>query len=116
MDVGTGGGKVKLDGVPLPYYPYTLQVAKGATIIFEAVPSFGRVFSGWSGDILPDENMENPLTLKIECNTDITAGFAADRLLLGIGAGSLALIILLGSVLYFRRKTDTTRAETDSSP
>lgn len=101
MDVGSGGGVVKLDSVELPYFPYTLEVGSGTTVTVEAVPDFGYVFSHWSGDL---NAPADTATLTIDCDKQISAIFSLNWKLIGFAGGSLLLAILLGTVLIIRRK------------
>ncbi|MFC1920747.1 hypothetical protein ACFLYQ_03370 [Chloroflexota bacterium] len=100
MDVGSGGGIVRLDGVALPRFPYTLEISNGTTVFVEAVPSFGHVFDGWSGDL---DTPEYTTILMVDCNKEISATFHTDWLLFGSIGGCLALVIFLVSVLLIRR-------------
>ncbi|MFC2069864.1 hypothetical protein ACFLTB_01650 [Chloroflexota bacterium] len=101
MDVSSGGGIVRLDGFTLPYFPYTREISNGTTVTVEAVPKFGHVFDGWSGDLNTTENLA---IIQINCNKEISAVFSIDWLLFGSIGSCLALIILLGSILIIRRK------------
>ena len=102
MDVGSGGGVVKLDGVELPYYPYTLDVGSGTTITVEAIPDFSHVFSHWSGDLV--DIPADTATLTVDCDKQITAVFSLNWRLIGSTGGSLLLAVLLGTILIIRRK------------
>ena len=101
MDVSSGGGVVKLDGIELPYFPYTMDIGSGTAVTFEAVPDFGHVFSHWSGDL---NTQADKATLIIDCDKEITAVFSLNWRLIGSIGGSLLLAVLLGIVLIIRRK------------
>lgn len=101
MDVGSGGGTVKIDGVEPPFFPYGLYVGSGSTISVEAVPDFGHVFSHWSGDL---DTMADTATLTIGCDMEISAVFSLNWKLIGSVGGSLLLAVLLAIVLIIRRK------------
>jgi hypothetical protein len=101
VNVGPGNGEIKIDGVTVPSNPYTMDVANGTTVIIEAVPNFGRVFRGWSGDLTSNTN---PTAVLIDCDHNITANFSLDWRLIGTVIGCVVLVIFLVSVLIIRRK------------
>ena len=100
MDVSPGG-EIKIDGITLQSIPYTMDIANSTSVILEAVPGFGRVFDGWSGDLTGNTN---PIALYVDCDHDITADFSIDWRLYGLLIGCAAVVIFLASVLFFRRK------------
>jgi hypothetical protein len=104
VDVGSGGGSIRLDGIPLPHYPYTKEIGQGTTVILEAAPRFGHVFKGWSGDL---NTTGNPVIILIDCDKEISASFSIDWLLYGSIGGCLILAALLSAVLFIRRRDDT---------
>jgi hypothetical protein len=101
VDVSSGGGEIKIDGVTVESFPHTMEAASSSTVIIEAVPGFGRVFDGWGGDM--DSNT-NPFALYFNCDKDITASFSIDWRLYGLVIGCLVVVIFLVSVLIIRRK------------
>jgi len=113
VDVGSGGGTVKLDGVTMPCSPYTLDVSEGTRIIVEAVPDFGHVFDGWSGDL---NTAESIAIILVDCNKDITASFSIDWMLFGFTSGCLILAILLASVLIIRRRDSQDEQSVPENP
>ncbi len=101
MDVGSGGGIVRIDGVELPYFPYVLDVGSGTTVTVQAIPKFGHVFSHWSGNL---DTVADTASLVIDCDKNISAVFSLNWKLFGIGGGSLLLAVILGTVLIIRRR------------
>ena len=106
MDVSSRSGIVKLDQVAPPSYPYTYDFDSDASVTIEAVPAFGYVFDGWSGDL---SGTANPATIRMDCNKKITANFSQVTttkvswpLVGGVIAG-FALAGLLVFVLIIRR-------------
>ena len=101
MDVGPGGGEIRIDGVEVEYFPYSMEIASETALVIEAAPGFGRVFDSWSGDLTGNTN---PASVYIDCDHDITANFSIDWRLYGLLIGSGLLVIFLVSVLIIRRK------------
>jgi len=99
VDVRTGGGRVAVDLQERPSLPFTESYAEGAGIIIEAIPSFGYVFTGWEGHI---SSKENPEYIVMDCNKQVTAGFAVDWRLIGTIIGSFILLVLFTAVLFTR--------------
>jgi len=101
VDVGSSGGTVSIDQTVPSSYPFTYNFDDDTSVAVEAVPDFGYVFDGWSGDL---SGAANPTTLLIDCDKNITASFSLDRTLIGTAIGSLVLIGLLVSVLIIKRR------------
>jgi uncharacterized repeat protein (TIGR02543 family) len=111
VDVGSGGGYIRIDGVPADSYPYNLAVGSGVTVTLEAVPRPGYVFSGWGGDLL---GKGNPAALVMTCDKSAIAAFSLDRLLIGSAIGALVLIAAFAAVLIARRQPERTGTEPQS--
>jgi uncharacterized repeat protein (TIGR02543 family) len=69
----TQGGTVTIDDTIPVTYPATKTVSNGTSIVLEAIPVEGYEFTGWSGDLI---SYENPVTLSMTCNMDVTASFS----------------------------------------
>ncbi len=65
------GGTIELD-------PAGPQYTDGTIVEVEAIPSFGFFFSRWSGDPLILEFWENPNSIIMDADKNITAEFMAD--------------------------------------
>ncbi|MCQ2090949.1 MAG: CotH kinase family protein [Fibrobacter sp.] len=65
-----GNGTVYLEGMPLPTANYRGQFFAGNSMLLEAVPASGAMFSSWS-----DGSTENPRIVQINGATTITAQF-----------------------------------------
>jgi uncharacterized repeat protein (TIGR02543 family) len=70
-------------------------------VALEAIPSFGYVFNGWTGDV---SGTDNPLFAVIDCNKRITASFSVDWRLIGTFIGCIVLVLFFVTVLLIRRK------------
>lgn len=66
----TGTGTVKVNNVN---YSGPVTAKSGTTLNLEAVAGEGFTFSGWSGDLT---STDNPLSLNIDANKNVTATFA----------------------------------------
>jgi hypothetical protein len=70
---GTGGGKAKVGGDPIPHdLPYAEAFASGSQVGIEAVPDSGSAFTDWSGDLV---SPANPAIVTLDQNKSITANF-----------------------------------------
>ena len=101
MDVSSGGEKIKIGGLDIKSFPYSLELDGEADLTIEAVPKFGYVFDGWSGDLTGNAN---PASLYVDCDHAITANFSIDWRLYGLFIGCGVLVIFFVSVLIIRRK------------
>ncbi len=70
---GEGQGSIRVNGEPIVDYPHSLTVAKGTTLLIEAVPDYGFVFEGWSGSI---SGTAPERTVTIASNQTIVATFS----------------------------------------
>ena len=66
-----GSGSLAVDGVEQPL-PYTESHDCGATVILEAVADGDWQFAGWSGSV---ESAENPLSILLDSDVEVTAVF-----------------------------------------
>lgn len=82
-------------------YPFTTTLDSGTEVDFTAIPSFWYRFSGWSGDL---EGVENPATLVIDCEKEVTARFSLNWPLIGGMSGGVLLLVFLVVVLIVRRE------------
>ena len=98
MDVSSGGG-VEVDKFTPFFYPFTFDFDSDTAVTIEAVPSFGHVFDGWSGDL---SGTTNPAILLMDCDKSITASFSINWLLVGVAAGSLVIVVALVWVLIVK--------------
>ncbi len=101
MDVSSGGGIIKTDQTTAPSYPYTYDIDSDTPVSVEAVPAFGYVFDGWSGDL---SGTTNPATIVMDCDKSVTANFSIDWALGGMAIGSLVIVGFLISVLIIKRR------------
>ncbi len=101
MDVSSGGGIVKIDGVAPPSYPFTSELDSTTEVTIEAVPNFGHVFNGWSGDL---SGTDNPALLVMHCDKNITATFSVDWTLISLTISSLLMVGLLVTAVIIRRR------------
>ena len=101
MDVSSSGGIVKIAQTTPSSYPFTYNFRSGLSVTIEAVPAFGYVFDSWNGDL---SGTDNPTTLVIDCNKNITASFSIDWILVSTAIGSLVMVAFLVSVLIIKRK------------
>ena len=62
-----------IDQTAVPSYPHTYTFNTGASVNLEAVPAPGYRFENWSGAL---SGSENPATIVIDCNKNITANFS----------------------------------------
>jgi uncharacterized repeat protein (TIGR02543 family) len=58
------------------------SIQAGQTVTFSANPSEGYQFTGWSGDVT---GIENPLTVTVNSNINITANFERIKYVLNVG-------------------------------
>jgi hypothetical protein len=65
-----GTGTVKVNNV---IYSDPITANSGTALNLEAVPGEGFSFTGWSGDLI---STENPLSLNMDANKNVTATFA----------------------------------------
>ena len=101
MDVSSGDGIIKTDQITAPSYPYTYDIDSDTSVSVEAVPDFGYVFDGWSGDL---SGTTNPATIVMDCDKSVTANFSIDWTLGGMAIGSLVMVGFLISVLIIKRR------------
>ena len=64
------------------FYPFASDFDTGASVTVEAVPAPGYSFDGWSGDL---SGSDNPASLVITCNKNITAIFSRIGYTLTVG-------------------------------
>ncbi|MBN1368061.1 MAG: InlB B-repeat-containing protein [Dehalococcoidales bacterium] len=86
----TQGGIVTIDEIIPTVYPATKTVSNGTSVVIEAIPAEGYEFTGWSGGLI---SHENPVTLSMTCNKDITASFSEKKYNLTIdvnGSGTVS--------------------------
>ena len=62
-----------IDQTAASAYPATYTFSEGALVNLEAVPASGHCFDSWSGAL---SGSENPATILIDCNKNITANFS----------------------------------------
>jgi uncharacterized repeat protein (TIGR02543 family) len=62
-----------IDQTAVPAYPATYTFSESAQVNLEAVPAPGHYFDSWSGSL---SGCENPVTIVIDCNKNITANFS----------------------------------------
>jgi uncharacterized repeat protein (TIGR02543 family) len=62
-----------IDQTAISVYPATYTFSEGAQVNLEAVPAPGHRFDSWSGAL---SGSENPATMVIDCNKNITANFS----------------------------------------
>jgi len=67
------GGTIEVDQTAMSPYPLTLTLTSGISVNLKAVPAPGYHFNHWSGDL---SGTNNPTTVVISCNKDITANFS----------------------------------------
>ncbi len=91
-----------IDGIRLASYPFSAAFDSGTEIEMAAVPSFWYRFTGWSGDL---EGTENPSTLVIDCEKEVTARFSLNWPLIGGLSGGALLLAFLVFVLIIRRNS-----------
>jgi len=96
VDVSPGGGIIKVEQYAPSSYPFSLEFDADTAVAIEAVPSFGHVFNGWSGDL---SGTTNPAILIIDCDMSITASFSINWILVGTATGSLVIVVALVWVL-----------------
>ncbi len=60
-----------------------------STVQLTAVPATGYHFTGWSGDVAVGHETDNPLTLTMDANKNITANFAINTYTLTVNADPL---------------------------
>ena len=96
MDVSSGRGIIKVEQYAPSSYPFSLEFDVDTAVAIEAVPSFGHVFDGWSGDL---SDTTNPAILLMDCDKNITASFSINWLLVGAAIGSLVIVVALVWVL-----------------
>jgi len=115
VDVSPSGGHIKIgEYTPSPNsggdyiqtgeftpssYPETIYYDSGSVAKLEAVPDFGHVFDGWSGDL---SGTNYPIYLLIDCDKNVTANFSINWLLAGGGIGGVVLVIVIISVLIIK--------------
>jgi len=100
VDVSSGGGTIKTDRTTVPTYPYTYDIDSNTSVSVMAVPAFGYVFDGWSGDL---SGTTNPAIIVMDCDKSVTANFSIDWKLGGVAIGSLVIVGFLVSVLIIKR-------------
>jgi uncharacterized repeat protein (TIGR02543 family) len=62
-----------IDQTAVSAYPATYTFSEGTQVNLEAVPAPGHRFDSWSGAL---SGSENPATIVIDCNKNITANFS----------------------------------------
>lgn len=67
--------------------PDLAEYDTGATVQLTAVPAAGYEFLNWTGDILPAQQFDNPLTLFMDTSKAVVANFAASTHRLPVDAG-----------------------------
>ena len=102
MNVSQGDGSIKVEQIEAPHYPYTFDFEFGISVTVEAVPAFGYVFDGWSGDL---SGSANPAVLQLDCTKNLTASFSRDNSLIGIAVCGLIVLGLLVTAIVMRRRT-----------
>lgn len=89
MDVSpSNSGIVKLGGAVPSSYPGIFTFQTDVLVQIEAVPASGYTFKEWRGDL---NSTNNPITILIDCNKNITANFSPIKHVLNIqieGGGS----------------------------
>jgi len=86
----SGGGTVRVDGSPITSNPANYSYGTETNVKLEAVPAQGYRFVRWSGTGIASE--ANTITVDMNCDNNIQAGFAPIGLLLTIekhGDGSI---------------------------
>jgi uncharacterized repeat protein (TIGR02543 family) len=68
-----GYGTIMIDQTTASAYPATYTFSEGAQVNLEAVPVPGHRFDSWSGAL---SGSENPVTIVIDCNKNVTANFS----------------------------------------
>ena len=107
MDVSPGNGIVKVGEIVSSSYPATYSFEDGTTVLLEAVPASGYLFTSWSGDL---SGTTNPATIVIECNNSITANFsqiATSQVNWPLVSGIIGGLVLVGLpviILIVRQK------------
>jgi tripartite motif-containing protein 71 len=88
-------GRVTGTGIDCPGDCTESFSTSGATIQFTAVPTEGYQFTNWTGDI---NSPENPLTVNMDTNKNITANFVISTFTIAATAGLGGTITPLGPV------------------
>lgn len=101
----SGGGYIKRGELSPSSYPDTIYYDSGSVATLEAIPDFGYVFDGWSGDV---SGTDNPAVLLMDCDMNVTANFSINWLLVGGGIGGVVLVIVIISVLIIKIKRRAT--------
>ena len=101
----SGGGYIKKREIFLSSFPDTVYYDSSSLASFEAIPNFGHVFDGWSGDL---SGTDNPAFLLMDCNKSITANFSLNRLLVGGSVGGVVVVISVISVLVIKIRSKAT--------
>jgi hypothetical protein len=65
-------GRIEVNGVQVPYYPYTQVFSRGETVQVKAIPLGQNVFQEWSGC---QGGSANPLSLVMDPGKSIVAHF-----------------------------------------
>ena len=76
---------MKIDGVAPLVYPYTRSCTAAGPVNLEAVPASGYSFANWSGDL---SGSENPITMIMDADKEVTANFTQITYTLTVDAGS----------------------------
>ena len=98
----SGGGYIQTGNYTPSSYPDTIYYDSGSVAKLEAVPDFGHVFDGWSGDL---SGTDNPAVLLIDCDKNVTANFSVNWLLVGGAIGGGVLLIAIIAVLIVKIRT-----------
>ena len=101
MNVSSDGGAVEVEQSAPSSYPFIFDLDNGVAVTIEAVPSFGHVFDGWSGDL---SGTPNPAILIMDCDKNITANFSIDWTLVIAATVGLVIVGLLVTAIIIRRR------------
>jgi hypothetical protein len=84
VDVNPGDGAIEINSAAPPSYPDTSPFEYGTPVTLEAVPPPGYIFANWSGDL---SGSENPITITMDSNMEVTANFAQTTYTLTVDVG-----------------------------
>jgi uncharacterized repeat protein (TIGR02543 family) len=73
VDVSQADGYVEINQITPTSYPAIYSFSDNESIRLKAIPPPGYYFTNWSGDL---GNTDNPVTIVMECNMNITANFS----------------------------------------
>lgn len=87
-------GQIVVDPEAADYQP-------NAVVTLLAIPNEGKSWGGWYGDVPNGHTFDNPLTIVMDSDKEITTAFSC-----GFGMGPMMLMIpaLLGLALWFRQR------------